>query len=125
MNTRTDLAPVTGGLQDLGWVAAPAAGLGHACAQCRPPARYREPDPRRWLDDAPRLDTTQLTKACVLYGYEQHTVTVLRAAALTRRARQRAQQLFPYGLGPVLGDFMLPTDGGGDMLRALTDVAQS
>ncbi|MFE2098758.1 hypothetical protein ACFW9W_17390, partial [Streptomyces sp. NPDC059468] len=35
------------------------------------------------------------------------------------------QQLFPYGLGPVLGDLMLPADGGGDMLRALTDVAQS
>ncbi|MFF8478633.1 hypothetical protein [Streptomyces sp. NPDC015414] len=33
--------------------------------------------------------------------------------------------LIPYGLGPVLGDLMLPTDGGGDMLRALTDVVQS
>ncbi|MQL62854.1 hypothetical protein F6Q10_09570 [Streptomyces vinaceus] len=67
----------------------------------------------------------QLAKACVVFGYQQHMATLLRAAALMRSARRRAQQFFPYGLGPVLGDFMLPADGGGDMLRALTDVAQN
>ncbi|MGW2017615.1 hypothetical protein [Streptomyces sp. NPDC001927] len=109
---------------DGGWVPAPAVALGRSCSNCCP-ARDRGPDPRRWLDGTPRPDAAQLAVACTLVGYERHTATVLRAAELTRRARLRAQQLFPFGLGPVLGDRMLPADGGGDMLRALTDVAQS
>ncbi|MFJ6292697.1 hypothetical protein ACIQJX_04985 [Streptomyces griseoviridis] len=123
MNTRSN--PDPGALQDLGWVAGPAAGLGHACARCRPTTWNREPDSRRWLESTPRHDTAQLAASCALAGYERHTATVLRTAEITRQARRRAQQLFPYGLGPVLGDLMLPTDGGGDMLHALTDVAQS
>lgn len=103
------------------WVAAPTTGLG---LSCRRPAWRRGPDPRRRLDSTPRPDAVELAAACALYSYEQHTATLIRAAALTRRPRLHAQQLFPYGLGPVLGDLMLPTDGGGDMLRALTDVAQ-
>jgi len=117
--------PVPGLLEDCEWIAAPVSGLGRTCPGCRPAARRRGPDPRRWLDGTPRPDTAPLAAACALSGYEQHTATLIRAAGLTRRARLRAQQLFPYGLGPVLGDLMLPTDGGGDLLRALTDVAQS
>ncbi|MDN3271499.1 hypothetical protein [Streptomyces sp. MA15] len=113
------------GMEDCGWIAAPATGLGRTCPSCRPPAQRRSPDTRRWLDGIPRPDPAQLAAACASFSYEQHTATLIRAAELTRRARLRAQQLFPYGLGPVLGDLMLPTDGGGDTLRALTDVAQS
>jgi hypothetical protein len=76
------------------------------------------------LDSTARPDAARLAAACALAGFERLTATVLRTAELTRQARGRAQQLFPYGLGPVLGDLMLPTDGGGDMLHALTDVAQ-
>ncbi|MET9438802.1 hypothetical protein [Streptomyces sp. NPDC006551] len=124
MNTPTLPAPMPQPFDDGRWVPAPAVGLGRVCSTCCPP-RYRGPDPRRWLDNAPRPDTVQLAIACRQAGYERHTATVLRAAGLTRQARLRAQQLFPFGLGPVLGDLMLPADGGGDMLRALTDVAES
>lgn len=96
MNTRTNPLLMIGGLQDLGWVAGPAAGLGPACARCCPPARYREPDPRRWLDSTARPDAAQLAAACALAGFERHTATVLRTAELTRQARRRAQQLFLY-----------------------------
>ncbi|MER6434320.1 hypothetical protein ABT272_42695 [Streptomyces sp900105245] len=118
-------APEPGLLEDCEWVAAPVSGLGRTCSGCRSPARRRGPDPRRWLDGTPRPDTAQLAAACALSGYKQQTATLIRTAALTRRTRLCAQQLFPYGLGPVLGDPMLPTDGGGGLLRALTDVAQS
>ncbi|WP_457493215.1 hypothetical protein [Streptomyces sp. P5_D11] len=111
--------------EDCDWTPVLKVGLGRACDSCRPSGASRGPDPRRWLEGIPRPDTGRLALACALVGYEEHTATIERAAALTMRARLRAQQLFPYGLGPVLGDLMLPADGGGDMLRALSDVAES
>ncbi|GAA2639299.1 hypothetical protein GCM10010425_49140 [Streptomyces spororaveus] len=129
MNTRRQPAAAPGPTEARGWMPpAPATGLGRLCPSCRPSGRRRGPDPRRWLEGIPRFDTDQLEQlafACTLVGYEHHTATIERVAALARRARMRAQQLFPYGLGPVLGDLMLPADGGGDMLRALTDLAES
>lgn len=112
-------------VEDCGWTPPSVVGLGGTCPGCRPSGPNRGPDPRRWLERHPRFDTFQLALACTLVGYEHHTATLVQAAELTRRARLRAQQLFPYGPGPVLGDLMLPADGGGDMLHALTDVAQS
>ncbi|WP_327238845.1 MULTISPECIES: hypothetical protein [unclassified Streptomyces] len=124
MNTPALALAFVPGLAGCEWGPAPA-DLGSTCPSCCPPAPHRGPDPRRWLDGTPRPDTTRLALACALVGFEGHTATLIQASELTRRARLRAQQLFPYGLGPVLGDLMLPADGGGDMLRALTDVVQS
>lgn len=111
--------------QDCDWTPLLTVGLGRSCPSCRPFDRERGPNARRWLEATPALDTRRLALACTLLGYEEYTATIERASALTRRARLRAQQLFPYGIGPVLGDLMLPADGGGDMLRALTDVIES
>ncbi|MFD6334233.1 hypothetical protein ACFWGI_32260 [Streptomyces niveus] len=111
--------------EDYGATPLLTVSLGRTCSGCRPSHPHRGPDPRRWLEETPRLDTDRLARACARVGYAEHTATIERTAALTRRARLRAQQLFPYGLGPVLGDLMLPTDGAGDMLRALSDVVES
>ncbi|MFE5591172.1 hypothetical protein [Streptomyces sp. NPDC056549] len=89
------------------------------------PTRTEARDPRRWLEDTRRLDTGRLALACALSGYDEHMAAIEQAAVLTLRARLRAQMLFLYGLGPVLGDLMLPADGGGDMLHALSDVVES
>ncbi|MER8269647.1 hypothetical protein ABT007_36305 [Streptomyces griseus] len=118
--------PTTRGLsEDRAWTPVLKAGLGRACDNCRPSDPSQGPDPRRWLEMIPRPDTGRLARACSLFGYEEHTATIERTASLAMRARLRAQQIFPHGLGPVLGDLMLPADGGGDMLRALSDVAES
>ncbi|MFB7836238.1 hypothetical protein [Streptomyces sp. NPDC056056] len=111
--------------QECDWTPLLTAGLGRSCPSCRPIDGQRGPNTRRWLEATAAPDTRRLALACTLLGYEEHTATLERAAALVRRARLRAQQLFPYGIGPVLGDLTLPADGGGDMLRALTDVIES
>ncbi|MGW1506109.1 hypothetical protein ACWCQW_48000 [Streptomyces mirabilis] len=125
MSTPTPPGRAAATFGECGWTPAPVTGLGRSCPFCRPHGEHRgpDPDPRRWLDGTVRPDTAQLATACTLVGYERHTATLVRAAEVTRRARHRAQQFFPYGLGPVLGDLMVPADGGGDMLRALADLA--
>ncbi|MGW2262339.1 hypothetical protein ACWCXE_31765 [Streptomyces sp. NPDC001780] len=122
MSTPTPPGREAATVGECGWTPAPVIGLGLSCPSCRP-HRHPDPAPQRWLDGTARPNTAQLARACTLTGYEQHTATLVRAAEVTRRARHRAQQLFPYGLGPVLGDLKIPADGGGDMLRALADLA--
>jgi hypothetical protein len=100
------------------WVAGPVPGLGQRCSLC-PRLPERTQDVR--LGDTPRPSPQLLAALCTIWPVRAETELPGQVAARVIAARRVAQQHFPYGIGPVLGDLMPAGDGAGDLLRAVAE----
>ncbi|MFF7717642.1 hypothetical protein [Streptomyces sp. NPDC007988] len=100
------------------WVVGLVPGLGQRCS-LRPRVPQRTRDVR--LRDTPHLSPLLLAALCTQWPVQAEIDLLGKVAARVTAARRVAQQHFPYGVAPVLGDLMPAGDGAGDLLRALAE----